>query len=97
MTDKKYTLFAFVIMIPAVIVINQQILAQNYTYAPLYDRILDYCFSSVDKILANHNPVKDLVAADLIPSHFSNMTCKDVYIEARANLSSASQSVENKK
>jgi hypothetical protein len=72
-------------MIPAV-VMNQQVLAQNNTYAPFYDRILDYCFNRIEKILADYNPIKDLVAANLIPSHFSNMTCADIAIEAQANL-----------
>ena len=87
--DKKHIiLVASIFMIPAVL-INQQVLAQNYTYAPFYDRILDYCFNHVEKIIANYNPIKDLVAANLIPSHFSNMTCGDISIEAQANLSSA--------
>jgi hypothetical protein len=97
---KKYTiLFGFISIIS--VVINQQILAQNYTYAPFYDRILDYCLSSIEKILTHHNPIKDLVSANLIPSHFSSMTCTDVSIEAQANLNSVNQSqsqrAENKK
>lgn len=74
-------------MIPSVL-INQQILAQNNTYAPFYDRILDYCFNRTEKILADYNPIKDLVDAKLIPSHFANMTCADIAIAAKANLSS---------
>jgi hypothetical protein len=74
-------------MIPSVLM-NQQILAQNYTYAPFYDRILDYCFDRTEKILDDYNPINDLVAAKLIPSHFANMTCADVAIEVQANLNS---------
>jgi hypothetical protein len=81
-------LAASIFMIPAV-VINQQVLAQNNTYAAFYDRILGYCFDRVEKILADYDPIKDLIAAGLIPPHFSNMTCADVSIEAQANLSSA--------
>jgi hypothetical protein len=83
--DKKYTiLFAFVIIAIAV-VINQQILAQTYTYKPFYDNIINYCFNNVDKILAGQNPVKDLISAGLIPRHFDNMTCTDVTNEATAS------------
>jgi hypothetical protein len=86
--DKRHIiLIASIIMIPSVL-INQQILAQNNTYAPFYDRILDYCFDRTEKILADYNPIKDLVDAKLIPPHFSNMTCADISIEAQANLTS---------
>jgi hypothetical protein len=81
-------LVASIIMIPAVLM-NQQVLAQNNTYAPFYDRILNYCFDRTEKILADYNPITDLVAAGLIPPHFSNMTCADVSMQAQANLSSA--------
>jgi hypothetical protein len=75
-------------MIPAVLM-NQQVLAQNNTYAQFYDRILNYCFDRTEKILADYNPITDLVAAKLIPPHFSNMTCEDIAMEAQGNLSSA--------
>ena len=94
--NKKYTLlFAFIIIAVAV-VINQQILAQTYTYKPFYDNIINYCFNNVDKILAGQNPVKDLISAGLIPSHFDNMTCTEVTNEALASPDIANNSIENK-
>ena len=93
--DKKYTiLFVFIIIVIAV-VINQQILAQSYTYKPFYDNIINYCFNNVDKILAGQNPVKDLTSAGLIPRHFDNMTCTDVTNEAIASPDLARNSIEN--
>lgn len=94
--DKKYKLlFAFIIIAVAV-VINQQILAQTYTYKPFYDNIINYCFNNVDKILAGQNPVKDLISAGLIPRHFDNMTCTEVTNEALASPDIANNSIENK-
>lgn len=94
--NKKYTLlFAFIIIAVAVL-INQQILAQTYTYKPFYDNIINYCFNNVDKILAGQNPVKDLISAGLIPRHFDNMTCTEVTNEALASPDIANNSIENK-
>lgn len=94
--NKKYTLlFAFIIIV-VVVVINQQILAQTYTYKPFYDNIINYCFNNVDKILAGQNPVKDLISAGLIPRHFDNMTCTEVTNEALASPDIANNSIENK-
>lgn len=93
--NRKYTiLFAFIIIAVAV-VINQQILAQSYTYKPFYDNIINYCFNNVDKILAGQNPVKDLTSAGLIPRHFDNMTCTDVTNEAIASPDLERNSIEN--
>ena len=93
--NKKYTiLFAFIIIAVGV-VINQQILAQSYTYKPFYDNIINYCFNNVDKILAGQNPVKDLTSAGLIPRHFDNMTCTDVTNEAIASPDLERNSIEN--
>jgi hypothetical protein len=79
--DKKYIiLFAF-ITIAIAFATNQQTLAQ-YAYGTFYDRILDYCFDNVDKILQGQNPVQELVTAGLIPTHFKNMTCSEVSNEA---------------
>ena len=83
--DKKYIiLLAFTIAVT--VVLNQQILAQTYTYKPFYDSIINYCFNNVDKILAGQNPVKDLLTAGLIPRTFDNMTCTDVTNEATGRL-----------
>ena len=83
--DKKYIiLLAFTIAVT--VVLNQQILAQTYTYKPFYDSIINYCFNNVDKILAGQNPVKDLLTAGLIPRTFDNMTCTDVTNEATGSL-----------
>lgn len=79
--DKKYTIL-FAIIIALAVIINQQILAQTYTYKPFYDNIINYCFDNADKILAGQNPVENLVTAGLIPPHFNNMTCTDVTNEA---------------
>ena len=79
--DKKYTIL-FAIITPLAVIINQQILAQTYTYKPFYDNIINYCFDNVDKILAGQNPVEDLTSAGLIPPRFGNMTCTDVSNEA---------------
>ena len=94
--NKKYTLLFAFIIIAVVVVINQQILAQTYTYKPFYDNIINYCFNNVDKILAGQNPVKDLISAGLIPRHFDNMTCTEVTNEALASPDLAGNSIENK-
>ncbi len=94
--NKKYTLLFAFIIIAVVVVINQQILAQTYTYKPFYDNIINYCFNNVDKILAGQNPVKDLISAGLIPRHFDNMTCTEVTNEALASPDIANNSIENK-
>lgn len=94
--NKKYTLLFAFIIIDVVVVINQQILAQTYTYKPFYDNIINYCFNNVDKILAGQNPVKDLISAGLIPRHFDNMTCTEVTNEALASPDIANNSIENK-
>ena len=94
--NKKYTLLFAFIIIAVVVVINQQILAQTYTYKPFYDNIINYCFNNVDKILAGKNPVKDLISAGLIPRHFDNMTCTEVTNEALASPDIANNSIENK-
>jgi|GEM_PF-1151505 hypothetical protein len=93
---KKHTILFALIIIAVAVVINQQILAQTYTYKPFYDNIINYCFNNVDKILAGQNPVKDLTRAGLIPRHFDNMTCTDVTNEAIASPDLAENSVENK-
>lgn len=80
--DEKYTTLFAIIIIALAVVINQQILAQTYTYKPFYDNIINYCFDNVDKILAGQNPVDDLLNAGLIPNNFDNMTCTDVSNEA---------------
>jgi hypothetical protein len=82
--DEKYTLLFVITIIALAVVINQQILAQTYTYKPFYDNIINYCFDNVDKILAGQNPVDDLLNAGLIPKNFNNMTCTDVLNEALA-------------
>jgi hypothetical protein len=88
--DKKYIiLLAFIFAVA--VVINQQILAQTYTYKPYYDNIINYCFNNVDKILAGQNPVKDLTSAGLIPRHFDNMTCTDVTNEALGSLKNSNK------
>ena len=84
--DKKYIILLASITIAVAVVINQQILAQTYTYKPYYDNIINYCFNNVDKILAGQNPVKDLLSAGLIPRNFANMTCTDVTNEALGSL-----------
>ncbi len=94
--NKKYTLLFVFIIIDVALVINQQILAQTYTYKPFYDNIINYCFNNVDKILAGQNPVKDLISAGLIPRHFDNMTCTEVTNEALASPDIANNSIENK-
>jgi hypothetical protein len=94
--NKKYTLLFVFIIIDVVVVINQQILAQTYTYKPFYDNIINYCFNNVDKILAGQNPVKDLISAGLIPRHFDNMTCTEVTNEALASPDIANNSIDNK-
>ena len=94
--NKKYTLLFAFIIIAVVVVINQQILAQTYTYKPFYDNIINYCFNNVDKILAGQNPVKDLISAGLISRHFDNMTCTEVTNEALASPDIANNSIENK-
>lgn len=80
--DEKYTIIFTIIILALAVVINQQILAQSYTYKPFYDNIINYCFDNADKILAGQNPVEDLVNAGLIPRNFENMTCTDVSNEA---------------
>jgi hypothetical protein len=80
--DNKYTILSAIISVAVAVVINQQILAQTYTYKPFYDNIINYCFDNADKILAGQNPVEDLINAGLIPRHFDNMTCTDVSNEA---------------
>ena len=88
--DKKYIiLLAFIFAVA--VVINQQILAQTYTYKPYYDNIINYCFNNVDKILAGQNPVKDLLSAGLIPRNFANMTCTDVTNEALGSLKNSNK------
>jgi hypothetical protein len=94
--NKKYTLLFVFIIIDVALVLNQQILAQTYTYKPFYDNIINYCFNNVDKILAGQNPVKDLISAGLIPRHFDNMTCTEVTNEALASPDIANNSIENK-
>jgi hypothetical protein len=94
--NKKYTLLFVFIIIDVALVINQEILAQTYTYKPFYDNIINYCFNNVDKILAGQNPVKDLISAGLIPRHFDNMTCTEVTNEALASPDIANNSIENK-
>lgn len=94
--NKKYTLLFVFNIIAVALVINQQILAQTYTYKPFYDNIINYCFNNVDKILAGQNPVKDLISAGLIPRHFDNMTCTEVTNEALASPDIANNSIENK-
>ena len=94
--NKKYTLLFVFIVIDVALVINQEILAQTYTYKPFYDNIINYCFNNVDKILAGQNPVKDLISAGLIPRHFDNMTCTEVTNEALASPDIANNSIENK-
>jgi hypothetical protein len=82
--DEKYTLLFAIIIIALAIIIDQQILAQSYTYKPYYDNIINYCFDNADKILAGQNPVEDLLNAGLIPKNFANMTCTDVISQAVA-------------
>jgi hypothetical protein len=94
--NKKYTLLFVFIIIDVALVLNQQILAQTYTYKPFYDNIINYCFNNVDKILAGQNPVKDLISAGLIPRHFDNMTCTEVTNEALASPDIANNSIDNK-
>ena len=97
--DKKYIIVLAFITIAVAVVINQQILAQTYTYKPFYDIIINYCFNNVDKILIGQNPVKDLLKAGLIPRSFDNMTCTDVTNEALGAIASPdikSNSIENK-
>jgi hypothetical protein len=94
--NKKYTLLFAFIIIAVVVVINQQILAQTYTYKPFYDNIINYCFNNVDKILAGQNPVKDLISAGFIPRHSANITFTEVTNVALASPDIANNSIENK-